>query len=139
MLGIDLEIPVHSAPWWVGLGVLLLGLYAAWEWRAASWTDAHLRQSTALPAVLSIVGLALVWAGLTMASNAGELPTRPARRPTSAAAKATAAPDLVPRVSHPPREPHRVAPLARHQPSPRVPASGVHHRGAAMDRPAAGR
>lgn len=135
MLGTDLETPVHSAPWWVGLGVLLLGLYAAREWRAARRTDAHWRQSTALPAVLSIVGLALVWAGLTMASNDGALPTRPARQPTSAAAKGTAAPELVPSVSRPPREPHRVAQLARHQPRPRVPASGVHHRGAAMDRP----
>jgi hypothetical protein len=138
MVGSDLDTAAHSAPWWVGVGVLLLGLCAAWEWRTAMQADALLRPTTALPAALAIMGLVLVSAGLTFASNDGEPPPCPVRQATPLAATGVASPDPLSLAGRPARALHRVAPLPNQRVRSRRLTKDGHGHGSTSDRRAAG-
>lgn len=62
---------MHSAPWWVITGIMLLG--CAWAWRSSADAGDDLKDSRRIwvANVLLLPGLALVALGLTFAAPSG--------------------------------------------------------------------
>ncbi|HBO77106.1 hypothetical protein SGO26_08125 [Cupriavidus metallidurans] len=111
MVGAEWDLAMHFAPWWAGFGVFLLGCYAVWEWRTAKRDEVPVREANGWPAMLALVALGCIWAGLLLASRDGELPKpQDLPIPDASATKSTASdPSVVARQA--PHHLRRVTPL----------------------------